>query len=313
MLANSESGHIMQDTYARDAGGRDDPCANVIPGYRPKDSFTVLHHGEAGSHGMHEGITAEEKARNAALAEKYPNGKVPPDEIRNGMGANASATANYSATGPRNPGTGLDRSMAAANAKNPAHAQAIDERRQQMAQQLSASPAVAGNPALAGKVAANTVNGPNGPQPTQKAIEKATKCIQDKAEQKLQEMQRTTVDKDSTVAKSQASKDAIAAENAKRAKRRQKALDRGDQEQADRLKPIENFSQLPASERKKVLAATEGEVAAREQALANPPQPDTRTPKQKGDDCLEQQGNQLAAVQKTDGSFPPFSGSLPGF
>ncbi len=304
LLANSEAGHIGADGLMRTMGGsnRGSACDNQVPGYRPDDSFTVLHHGDATGYGMHRAVRARELQHEAFLKGRYPGGTIPPAEVGRGIDANANMTANYTGTGPRFPGMasqGERNAMTAANAANPALAQATDNVRGQLTNDLRDRARADPNKVhIAAKVDEFT-NGPSSTTPTQKAVEKAAKCIADKAKQTIHEMQRETVDTNSTVSQSQACRDAIAAHNADRVRRG--------------LPPphATRFSDLPPSAREDVLRRAQPEIAARNAALSTPPVPDTRTPAQRNRDCLELQGNQLASMMRKDGTFPPMMGGSP--
>jgi hypothetical protein len=244
---------------------------------------------------MHRAVREREYEHEAYLRARYPDGRIPPEEINRGIANNAQMSVNYTGAGSRNPGEGGSRAIGAVQGFRPDLAQAADQHRDQLRQEMRAK--VAGDPGLTAKVNANVVNGPNGAQPTEAAREKAAKCLEEKAQQSIAQNQKDTVDENSTVANSAACRAAIAKENAARAKRG--------------LPPVTKFSELPQWRRKEVLRQTQGEVAARNQQIQNPPQPDTRPQAQKDADCLELQGNALAGSMKKDGTFPPMSGGTP--
>jgi hypothetical protein len=324
LLANSEAGHIGADGLMRTMGGseRGSACENQVPGYRPNDSFTVLHHGEASTYGMHNAVREREQEHEGYLKQRYPTGTIPPSEVDRGIENNARMTANYTGAGPRYPelaSEGDRRAIDAANNPNSASrgkaserprrqredahrrslAQATDNVRGQLTNDLRdrarADPSRAH---IAAKVDEFT-NGPSSTTPTKKAVEKAAKCIADKAKQTIHAMQRETVDTNSTVSQSQACADAIAAHNADRVRRG--------------LPPphATKFSDLPPNARRDVLQRAQPEIAAREAALSTPPSPDTRTPAQRNADCLERQGNMLAPAMRNDGTFGPMVGGSP--
>jgi len=290
LLANSEAGHIGADGLMRSGTARGTACSNQVPGYRPDDSFCVLHHGDASGYGMHKAVREGELEHETYLRYRYPGGEIPPDEVARGIRNNAEMTVNYSGAGPRNPGWGGERAIGVANAQRQNLAQATDQRRQDLTQELRTRAAGAGKADLVGKIDRGLVNGPNGPQPTQKAMEKAAKCIEQKAKQSITQMQRDTVDRDSTVANSPQAAAAIARENERRAARG--------------LSPISGFTELPKDERDRVLAETRRQVADRNRALL-------QNPNRTEAECLELQGNQLAGQMTNDRQFPPAEGGTP--
>ncbi len=300
LLANSEAGHVQPDNLVRDGTGsitgfggkRGDVCSNIVPGYLPNDSFTILHHGKAcgaGIHGEHNAVRRVEMGYEAELRDEHrgTNGRVTTEQRNEATRRNADLSAQYTGQGPRRPGE-FDSEIAAANDPNNAHLRDVtrvtDERREQLTRDMRDEAGKQTDGSLAAKIDAAMVDPPDDVSPTDEAIAKAAECLEAKAKQNLQDMQKEVMDNHSTVSQSQACQDACAAHG------------------------VDKFSELPPDVRQQVLRDSRAEVRQRNdeivaQEAADPHGSQDRHSRERQADCLERQGNILANDFRNDGTF----------
>ncbi|MFN0062562.1 MAG: hypothetical protein ACKVPX_08585 [Myxococcaceae bacterium] len=307
LTANSQSGHSGQNAFSQGAGARADPCTNIPPppgqqsdggsfGYDANLAPCTDHFGTSTTKGTtHEKVTRNEE-ENAKTVKTDKAGRVSEATIANGV----DQTAAIVAAGP-NPNDHKGGTPDAAQAKQTAKAMSDAQKKQ--AEVLAKKEGVKPNH----KVSASHAK---------KNQKKARECIQAHWKAGIDKMRMDAIDKHSAVNSTARCKQAIAEENAKRAKQRKK---NGTAEPKD----IKRFGELPPKAQNAVLKdpSVQKACAAAQKKVEKETKAGSAGAKGKGnknpsmDDCREFQANSLVTAgwgPGGPGKLPSFSGRRPG-
>ncbi|MFY1829223.1 hypothetical protein ACN47A_25115 [Myxococcus fulvus] len=307
MLANSQSGHISQNSFYQEHRG--DPCSNVPPsgdhggtyGYQEEEAFCMDHLGRSNNRGTeHYEVTNRESQHRSSI--KKSGSPVNEDVILEGVKGTVAVTAQGAEARQKgnDPYADYDKKLGKLTNARQEKGQHNDEMKSRYAAYLTARQNGAALSDSSGSGEAGAPNSPSTRRPTPEEVDKAVECISDAWKQSLDEMRNDVINEYSTAARSDACKKEI--------EEYRKTLPEGTRDRKIA------YTDLPADRRAKVDAAVKQDVDSTQNTLEatgaksagkanNPPTED---------DCLTYQANWLQQHQKADGNFPPMKGRVAG-